>query len=114
MLRVALFVFMLSACGDNLDPTLTWSDAQMEWTTAWCSYAERCSPGLFGIIYGTYDKCVTDVYAQNCADIDCKKPYPYAKYESLKKCHQELTDIDCNATEPPDSCYDAYSGVYQK
>jgi len=113
-----LAVIILASCGDNLDPGLrvdTWRDAEDVWAEAWCSYQTRCHPDSLATLYDSHEECVVDVRSDNCSFRentsfpDCDEPFPQIHLDEMQQCSDEMSELDCGATQAPDVCFVAFS-----
>lgn len=105
---VLICLMFLIGCGDNVDPNLTWGDAEMVWSEAWCGYAKRCQPELYADYFESDQACVDWVYTLNCEILDCTDDYPNDRYYDLMACRDDMGVVDCKAQQAPMSCFEAF------
>lgn len=132
-MKILALVLALAACqyGDNLplpadaavdthvdagtdamsaDLGVTWGDALMYWSVAFCQYANRCAPDFVRSNFGDRVGCASFTQYANCHDgpINCDALFPRERDEYVTACLAAEANKDCNRLDDPYDCVVAF------
>lgn len=81
------------------------------WASGWCDHVALCQLDLYRKTFLDADACLTHVAQVNCkpeGTVNCQLNFPN-DWNLVETCDADMTDLSCDAGDPPDSCTAAFA-----